>query len=218
MTDMLPWPGRLWLGFGWFLEKQKRKGWWWRKGCMERGKGKEGQANKQWNFIWAQQSLSLSLFLCISACVSCSGPLLLSQAKKANSMTVWTCTCGCICPDKQLRAWMCLTIMKAVWAPFFLTCLLILSPWLMFPSAGFPSFVQSSSQHLWLKKKATCGSPANQCPPVNGLLSYFLTSFSGVNYKTILSFIFGLSSQHFGGWNEHEIVSKCNPLCDQGDG
>lgn len=34
-----------------------------KQGCMERGRGKEGQANKQWNFIWALQSLTLFLSL-----------------------------------------------------------------------------------------------------------------------------------------------------------
>lgn len=37
-----------------------------KQGCMERGRGKEGQSNKQWNFIWALQSLSLALSLCLS--------------------------------------------------------------------------------------------------------------------------------------------------------
>lgn len=70
-----------------------------KEGMYGEGGGKKRVgANKQWNFIWALQSPSLSFSLSVSVSGSCSGPLLLSQAdfiarpwtwaKQANSITM----------------------------------------------------------------------------------------------------------------------------------
>lgn len=143
---------------------------------MERGREGEGRANKQWNFIWARQSLSFSLSVSVS--VSCSGPLLLSQAdfiagpwplaKQANSMTMCACICVCICPCMQLTARKCVTSLEATQTlkPFclyamltshlhlFISLFLILLHRLLFhrlDSLIFPFFVQSKCQPQGLK-------------------------------------------------------------------
>lgn len=125
MTDILPWPGRLWQGFCLVPEEVEKEGFDGEGRDVWRGGGTErvGQINN--GILSGLSSLPLSFSLSVSVSVSCPGPLLLSQAdfiarpwtwaKQANS-TVWLCVPVSVFVSAHVCNWQPESVSQA-WQP-----------------------------------------------------------------------------------------------------